>query len=262
MKKIEIALYFSLATACMVIFVYLTPPILEGEALKHIFLFENLAGDLAVYLWRFIISFLFLGLIPFLGAIVLGYNFKTLGFTLPFSFLKSKLFILLLSVALLIGIGGRLDPNLQGYYPYSKTLVYLIKDKGFYFLLHALAYFFLYYLPWEFFFRGFLIIPLLDFINAEEPSIRSENRGFRVTSSVDKNISGYAVEPCTLAVACVQVIPSTLLHFGHPITETLGAIPAGILFGYLVLKTRSILPGLILHGLVGIALDMSIIFIN
>ena len=52
-----------------------------------------------------------------------------------------------------------------------------------------------------------------------------------------------------------QTIPSTLLHFGHPLSELASAVVAGIVFGRLAWKTRSIVPGLILHAAIGLGTD-------
>jgi hypothetical protein len=50
-------------------------------------------------------------------------------------------------------------------------------------------------------------------------------------------------------------VPSTLLHIGKPWGETSSAIVAGICFGAIALRTRSMLYPLLLHWYVGIATD-------
>jgi membrane protease YdiL (CAAX protease family) len=50
-----------------------------------------------------------------------------------------------------------------------------------------------------------------------------------------------------------------LLHVGHPLSETLGAIPFGLALGVLALRTRSILPGLLLHAAIGLATDTTLV---
>ena len=52
----------------------------------------------------------------------------------------------------------------------------------------------------------------------------------------------------------VSMMPYCLVHFGKPLPETLGAIIAGIVLGIFSLKSRSILPGVLLHG--GVALGI------
>lgn len=77
----------------------------------------------------------------------------------------------------------------------------------------------------EFFFRGFLLFTL-----------------FRV-------FGWYSL--------LIAAIPYVMIHFNKPIPETLGALVAGTILGYLALRTRSIWPGVLLHG--GIALTMDLL---
>jgi membrane protease YdiL (CAAX protease family) len=58
----------------------------------------------------------------------------------------------------------------------------------------------------------------------------------------------------------IQVMASSLLHLGRPASETFGAIGAGVLWGVLAFRTRSLLSGLLQHALVGIALDWFICY--
>jgi membrane protease YdiL (CAAX protease family) len=51
-----------------------------------------------------------------------------------------------------------------------------------------------------------------------------------------------------------MVVPYCMVHYPKPLTETLGAIVAGIALGTLAMKTRSIWGGVIIH--VGVALTM------
>jgi membrane protease YdiL (CAAX protease family) len=96
------------------------------------------------------------------------------------------------------------------------------------FALHAVTYL-LYYLGWEFYFRGFLLQGLRGAIG-------------------DAN------------AVLVQVLGSALLHIGSPASETFGAVLGGLLWGALAIRTRSILSGLGQHYLLGIALDAFICF--
>ena len=56
-------------------------------------------------------------------------------------------------------------------------------------------------------------------------------------------------------VIFVMTIPYCMIHFGKPIQETLGAIVAGILLGFMALKTRSIWLGAALHIAVAWTMD-------
>ena len=96
------------------------------------------------------------------------------------------------------------------------------------FALHALTYL-LFYIGWEFHFRGFLLFGLRSSLG-------------------DAN------------AVLIQAMASALLHIGGPASETFGAILAGLLWGALAFWTRSLLSGLGQHYLLGIALDAFICF--
>jgi membrane protease YdiL (CAAX protease family) len=54
----------------------------------------------------------------------------------------------------------------------------------------------------------------------------------------------------------ISVIPYCMIHFGKPMPETIGAIVAGIFLGKMALRSGSILPGIALHYLVAISMDL------
>jgi len=56
-------------------------------------------------------------------------------------------------------------------------------------------------------------------------------------------------------VIFVMTIPYCMIHFGKPVQETLGAIVAGVLLGFMALKTRSIWLGAALHIAVAWTMD-------
>jgi membrane protease YdiL (CAAX protease family) len=58
----------------------------------------------------------------------------------------------------------------------------------------------------------------------------------------------------------VMMVPYTMIHFGKPMLETLGAIIAGIVLGALAMRTRSIWGGAILH--IGVAVTMDLLAVN
>jgi len=57
----------------------------------------------------------------------------------------------------------------------------------------------------------------------------------------------------------VMVIPYVMIHFGKPMPETFAAIVAGTLLGYLALRSRSFLWGVLLHWSVAITMDAFVI---
>ena len=95
-------------------------------------------------------------------------------------------------------------------------------------ITHSIMYVTLYYLAWEFMFRGFIQHGLLD-------------------------VSGAPT------AVCVQVLGWTMLHYGHPASETFSCIAGGLFWGYLALRTRSIFAGCCHHAVLGVLLDWSLI---
>lgn len=94
------------------------------------------------------------------------------------------------------------------------------------FLLYQAMYG-LYFLAWEFFFREWML------------------RG------LEGDFGSAAI--------WIQTIPFALLHFGKPMPETLGAIPAGLFLGWIAWRSRSFLYGWLVHWGVAGALDTSIV---
>jgi uncharacterized protein len=91
------------------------------------------------------------------------------------------------------------------------------------FLLHALTYL-LFYVGWEFQFRGFMQHGLQESLGMTNALL-------------------------------VQVLASVLAHIGKPASETFAAILGGLLWGILAYRTRSLLSGFLQHSLLGILLD-------
>lgn len=83
----------------------------------------------------------------------------------------------------------------------------------------------LFLIAWEFIFRGFMLFGL-------RPRVGD-----------------------WLAI-CIQVIPSSLWHIGLPAQVTLAAIPGGLLFGILAIRTRSLIWPILLHYLIWVGLDL------
>jgi len=54
----------------------------------------------------------------------------------------------------------------------------------------------------------------------------------------------------------IMAVPYCMIHFGKPVAETFGAIIAGLLLGYLALKSRSWFYGAMLHWSIGITMDL------
>ena len=130
-----------------------------------------------------------------------------------------RTFLLLAPVFVAIAYGSSRDPSIAAVYPInphagaSPTM----------FAWHVATYA-LFYLGWEFHFRGFL--------------------QFGLTGKLG-----------VVQAVLIQVMASSLLHIGKPAAETFGAIAGGILWGVIAYRTRSLLSGLLQHFLLGTALD-------
>jgi membrane protease YdiL (CAAX protease family) len=54
----------------------------------------------------------------------------------------------------------------------------------------------------------------------------------------------------------IMSIPYAMVHFGKPMSESLGAILTGLVLGYLALKHRSFWLGVALHSTIGVSMDI------
>ena len=248
--------YIALASFSCLFFYAFTPPLINQATASRLPLIGGLLGilpgDLPGYWARFVLSFLFLGLAPALLALAFREKPEGLGIKLKVALLHRPLFWLLVPVAAAIGAVGALSPDIRSFYPYSRDLIGRVRDVGIGPLLgHFAAYFLLYYIPWEFFFRGFLLFP---FALAAERVFAADRR-----PAADTGETAMSRGTVLTVLVLFQTIPSTLLHFGHPLSELAGAVIAGIVFGALAWKTRSIVPGLILHAAIGFGADAFIV---
>jgi membrane protease YdiL (CAAX protease family) len=112
-------------------------------------------------------------------------------------------------------------PSFHQFYPMYKPV-----DPGHWLLYEAV--YLLQFVFVEFFFRGFAL--------------------FRLSSR-------FGMHAVTL-----MVIPYALIHIHKPLPEALGAVVAGLVLGTLALKTRSIWPGVIVHGSVALMMDVFALF--
>ena len=146
------------------------------------------------------------------------------------AFNEKKLSLILILIAIpvtaICGLACVVDEQMSATYP-------LVDFNGFgiwYFILGYFITYFLYYVGWEYLFRGLLL-------NASKEKM---------------GVVG-AILFTTLISALIHTSIGAL---GKPMFETLSAIPAGIIFGYIAHKTRSIYPTLIIHFLIGFFTDL------
>lgn len=76
-------------------------------------------------------------------------------------------------------------------------------------------------------------------------------RGFML-HSLKRSMGAYAI--------FAMLVPYTMIHFGKPIPETLGAFAAGLVLGTLALATRSIWCGVFIHVSVAWSMDLLSLF--
>ncbi len=57
----------------------------------------------------------------------------------------------------------------------------------------------------------------------------------------------------------VQTVCSVLAHFGRAVNETAAALPAGLVFGWIGLRLRSVWYVALIHWTVGISMDWHIV---
>lgn len=131
-----------------------------------------------------------------------------------------KLSVFILAILLPLLYSGVNSPDFLQEYPLVKGAFFSVKLI----ILWELIYL-VYYIAWEFFFRGFLLFGL------------------------SKNGSIFNA-------LVIQTVISTLLHIGKPFGETFSAIFGGIIFGILALRTGSIFYPLIVHFIIGISTDL------
>ena len=167
---------------------------------------------------------LILGLIPLLCARGLcGMGFRDLGLGIG----KPKTGLLWLAVgipvAILMAKLSSSQPEIRAVYPLDTGLT----SQAGPFARHG-GLQFIYYTAWELLFRGILLFGL------------KEKFGF-----ASANI--------------IQTALSVVAHFGRPFAETASAIPAGLAFGGIARQTGSIWYVVIIHWVVGMALDWFIV---
>ena len=113
-----------------------------------------------------------------------------------------------------------LNPEFQAEYPLTKLAGLSVGTFVLWELCRAV-----YYVAWEFFFRGYMLFGL------------------------ERRLGAFT------AIA-IQTMASTVIHIGKPEGEMLAAIVAGVLFGVLALRTRSVLYPLVLHWFAGFFTDL------
>ncbi len=121
---------------------------------------------------------------------------------------------------------GAMDKAIQAKYPLVKAAAL----SPTHFLWWALTYL-AFYVAWEFMFRGFMQFGLREQFGA-------------------------------FGSIMFQVMVSTIMHYDKPFAETFSAIIAGVIWGAIALRTRSIFYVLIFHWIFGLTNDLLVIFLR
>jgi hypothetical protein len=186
---------------------------------------RRLPGDFTAVMVYFLCFFLLLLAIPL--AVVLLYRMAPSSFGMGIGNWRLGIVLGLAGlVPTLVGLaGGWRDPAMQEFYPFSKEAM---KSPG-RFVFYESAYVVLYYLAWEFTFRGVMLFGLLALL---PPTLAG-----------------------VLVAVLLQTVVSTVFHIGHPDSEVLGAFIFGLLSGLVTAAAGSFLYALVLHALAGILND-------
>jgi membrane protease YdiL (CAAX protease family) len=150
------------------------------------------------------------------------FSFFILTFMIPAIFIKIYLKRLVVPI---IYLASQM-PDIRQEYPLSK----LLHSHHELVLWYEFTRIFVYYVAWEFFFRGFLLFGL--------------RKQFGSMNAI-----------------LIQTISSCLIHLGKPEGEILGSIILGIIFGAIAIRTRSFLYVFILHSTIGVLTDIFILFL-
>jgi uncharacterized protein len=184
-------------------------------------------GEIYSYLLEYLAFFFLVFMVPF--GLLKAFD-KTHLVTSLFSFKNFRKHIVgtVLTIVFLVipsAYNSSFMPEVLAEYPLPR---FLLQDQQL-LPVYMLALFFLYYVGWEFFFRGFLLFGLKE---------------------------KYGAFPAIL----IQTISSCLVHIDKPAAEIVGSIPFGILFGIIALRTKSIWVVVFIHAALGIFNDLFIIF--
>lgn len=180
----------------------------------------GIEAEAAGYFYWYGMCFVLLMLIPILAIALnpeeqlkdygLGLGNWKLGGTI------SLIFYAIMFVALLFFYK---IPMVQKYYPLFDRST----ESWQLFLFYELAYA-LYFVAWEFMFRGYMLFGL------------------------EKHIGKWAI--------FVQMLPFAILHFGKPDLEALSSVFGGVILGWLAWRTRSFWYGVFMHAAMAVTLDL------
>lgn len=167
---------------------------------------------------------LLLGLLPLLLARPLGLEPRRLGMRRGDVATGRQALLLGLLLVIPLGWFAAGDPSIRLAYPWPGAWA----GSGVLAFASWAVIYSLYYLSYEFFYRGFLLRGLQPMFGR-------------------------------YGALWIQTVASTLLHLGKPLVETVAAFPAGLLFGLVALRTRSVYYVVAIHLTLGLVTDLFIL---
>ena len=185
-------------------------------------------GDVLARYWQFLVFFILMFALPVL-YIRFGMKKSLYDFGWGLGDIKygSKWLIAIPLIVVPIIYFSSQMPDVRSEYPLAKS--FLTNQQGLF--TYELAYVLLYYVAWEFFFRGFLLFGLRERFG-------------------DVN------------AILIQTISSCLVHIDKPEGEIIGSIVVGILFGMIALRSKSIWYVFLIHISIGVLTDLFIIYLR
>lgn len=193
------------------------------EFARHAF---PLMGEFESCVYMFGAAFFLMGILPLvIVRFVFRESLKSYGLNIG----NWRMGLPVVAILFLLIAGFLLYPSSQteemrSFYPFHKEA----GNSILFFLRLEISRGLLFYTAWEFFFRGFLLFGLREKVG-------------------------------DWAAICIQTIPSCLWHIGMPTGEIFGSIAAGVLFGIMAVRYRSILWVFLLHFLIGVGTDLLIV---
>lgn len=168
-------------------------------------------------------SVLVLALVPFLAARIAKFSRSQLRLSIGDWRAGLRLVIVATVVVAPFLVIGSGDHAVQATYPWPGQWLHSAGAFITWVPLYAL-----YYVSFEFFYRGFLL-------------------------SVAEQAFGI------IPAQWLQAFAATLIHAGKPVPEFLLALPASLFFGYLAVRTRSLVWPILLHLAIGLMMDAAVI---
>ena len=173
----------------------------------------------------FLAAFVLFGVVPALAVkFVFRQRLADYGVGLGDRFRTARSLLVLAPAIVLMAWASSRLPAIRAYFPINRSAA---ASPGM-FAFNA-ATLVLCCLAWEFYFRGFMQYGLRASLG-DTPAI------------------------------LVQTMASTLAHLGRPWPEVYACVAAGLVWGFLAFRTRSLLSGVLQHALLAVALDWFICY--